>query len=40
VGPSGYEMIILTMQEEVVQDVVFRNFNEKDRDWVKHYTWE
>ena len=40
VGPSGYEMIILTIQGEVVQDVVFRNFNEKDRDWVKHYTWE
>lgn len=40
VGPSGYEMIILTVQDEVVQSVVFRNFNEKDRDWVKDYTWE
>lgn len=40
VGPSGYEMIILTVQDEVVKSVVFRNFNEKDRDWVKHYNWD
>ncbi len=40
VGPSGYEMIVLTVQDEVVKSVVFRNFNEKDRDWVKDYTWE
>ncbi len=40
VGPSGYEMIILTVQDEVVKSVVFRNFNEKDRDWVNHYNWE
>lgn len=40
VGPSGYEMIILTVQDEVVKSVVFRNFNEKDREWVKHYNWE
>ena len=40
VGPSGYEMIILTVQDDVVKNAVFRNFNEKDREWVKHYKWE
>jgi len=39
-GPSGYEMIILTLKNEQVTNCEFRNFNESDRQWVNDYTWE
>jgi len=39
-GPSGYEMIILTLKNELVTNCEFRNFSESDRQWVNDYTWE
>lgn len=39
-GPSGYEMIIVTLKNEMVVDCEFRNFNESDRQWVNDYTWD
>jgi hypothetical protein len=40
IGPSGYEMIIVTIDKDVVASCEFRNFNESDRKWVEDYTWE
>jgi hypothetical protein len=40
VGPSGYEMIIVTLKNDVVTNCDFRNFSESDRQWVEDYTWE
>jgi hypothetical protein len=39
-GPSGYEMIIVTIQNDVVSSCEFRNFNTSDRKWMEDYTWE
>ena len=40
VGPSGYEMIIITLERDVVTNCEFRNFNTADRKWVEDFTWE
>ena len=40
VDPGGYEMLIVTVKDEVVQNAVFRNFSEKNQQWVKDYNWE
>ena len=37
---NGYEMLIVTIREDVVQNVVFRKFSEKDQEWVKDYNWK
>ena len=34
-GSHGREMLIVTVQDDVVRNVVFRSFNENDRAWVK-----
>jgi hypothetical protein len=39
-GPSGYEMIIITLKNDLVTSCEFRNFSESDRQWVEDYTWE
>lgn len=39
-GPSGYEMIIVTVEGEMVTGCEFRAFNEKDSQWVNDFTWE
>jgi hypothetical protein len=39
-GPSGYEMIVLTMKAISSPSSDFRNFNESDRKWVEDYTWD
>ncbi len=39
-GPSGYEMIIVTISQGIVSNCDFRNFNESDHEWVKDFTWE
>lgn len=40
VGPAGYEMIIITINKDVVSNCEFRNFNKSDRKWVEDYTWD
>ena len=39
-GPGGYEMIVVTIGEDMVSNCEFRNFNESDRKWVEDFTWE
>lgn len=39
-GPSGYEMIVITIDKEIVTNTEFRSFNESDRKWVEDFTWE
>ena len=39
-GPSGYEMIIVTIENDLVTASEFRTFNEKDNKWVEDFTWE
>ena len=39
-GAEGYEMLIVTVKDDVAQKAVFRNFSEKDSAWVRDYTWE
>jgi len=40
IGPSGYEMIIVTIKNDLVTNSEFRNFNTSDRKWMEDYTWE
>ncbi len=39
-GPSGYQMIVITVDKEVVTNCEFREFNESDLKWTKDFTWE
>ena len=39
-GPSGYEMIVLTVTNDIVTSADFRNYNESDRKWMEDYTWD
>ena len=39
-GPSGYEMIVITIDKDIVTNTEFRSFNESDRKWVEDFTWE
>lgn len=39
-GPAGYEMIVITIDKEIVTNTEFRSFNESDRKWVEDFTWE
>ena len=39
-GPSGYEMIVITVDKEIVTNTEFRSFNESDRKWVEDFTWD
>ena len=39
-GPGGYEMIVVTIEKDLVSNCEFRNFNESDRKWVEDFTWE
>jgi len=40
VGNKGYEMIVITVNGELVTDCQFRTFNEADQDWVNDFTWQ
>jgi hypothetical protein len=40
VGNKGYEMIVITVNGELVTDCQFRTFNEDDQDWVNDFTWQ
>ncbi|QQG64869.1 hypothetical protein [Desulfobulbus oligotrophicus] len=37
---KGYEMIVLTITNDVVTSCDFRNHNETDRKWLEDYTWD
>lgn len=39
-GPSGYEMIVITIEHDMVTSTEFRNFNESDQQWKEDFTWE
>lgn len=39
-GPAGYEMIVVTVENELVTACEFRAFNEKDNKWVEDFTWD
>jgi hypothetical protein len=38
--PKGYEMIVVTLQGDVVQSCEFRVFNESDKAWLDDFSWE
>jgi len=40
VDPDGYEMILVTLNGDLVSSCEFRVFNEADQDWVDDFTWE
>ena len=40
VGSAGYEMIIVTIDKDVVTHCEFRNFNTSDHKWVEDFTWD
>ncbi|MDX9833831.1 MAG: hypothetical protein RBT36_01290 [Desulfobulbus sp.] len=37
---TGYEMIVVTLENDQVTDCEFRTFNKKDHKWVEDFTWE
>lgn len=39
-GSSGYEMIIITLEQGLVRHSEFRTFSKDDNRWMKDYTWE
>ena len=39
-GTDGYEMIVITLQIDLVTECEFRTFNKNDRKWVEDFTWE
>lgn len=40
IDPEGYEMILVTLDGDLVTGCEFRLFNEADQDWVDDFTWE
>ena len=40
IDPEGYEMILVTLDGDLVTGCEFRAFNEADQDWVDDFTWE
>ena len=40
VDAEGYEMIVITLKNNVVTSCEFRTFSEADQDWVDDFTWE
>ena len=39
-GPTGYEMIILTVENDIVTHSEFRNYNQSERKWMEDFTWK
>ena len=39
-GTDGYEMIVITLQNDLVTECEFRTFHKNDRKWVEDFTWE
>ena len=40
IGGEGYEMIVVTLQGDLVTDCQFRTFSEADQAWVDDFTWQ
>lgn len=40
VDAAGYEMIIITLKDDLVTNCEFRTFSEADQEWVDDFTWE
>jgi hypothetical protein len=40
IAPEGYEMILVTLEGDMVTNCEFRAFNEADQDWVDDFTWD
>ena len=40
VGADGYEMIVITLHNDLVTECEFRTFNKNDHKWVEDFTWE
>jgi len=38
--PNGYEMILVTLEGDLVKGCEFRVFNQSDQDWLNDFTWE
>ncbi len=38
--PDGYEMLLITMDGDMVTGSEFRVFKEADQDWIDDFTWE
>ena len=39
-GSSGYEMIVVLVENDIVTHCEFRNFNKSDRRWMNDHTWK
>ena len=39
-GTDGYEMIVITLQNDLVTECEFRTFNKNDRKWAEDFTWD
>ena len=39
-GPSGWEMIVVTLENDRVTDCEFRTYDKNDRKWVEDFTWD
>jgi hypothetical protein len=40
IGPDGYEMIVITVSNDIVTQCEFRNFSQSDRKWRDDFTWD
>ena len=40
IDPEGYEMILVTINNNLVTNCEFRVFKEADEDWIDDFTWE
>ncbi|MCL2340326.1 MAG: hypothetical protein FWC49_01325 [Proteobacteria bacterium] len=39
-GPAGYEMIVVTVSNDIVTNCEFRNFSRTDSSWRNDFTWD
>ncbi|WP_028319274.1 hypothetical protein [Desulfobulbus elongatus] len=39
-GPTGYEMIVVTVGNDVVTNCEFRTYSQSDRKWMEDFTWD
>ena len=39
-GQTGYEMIVLTVENDIVTHSEFRNYNQSERKWMEDFTWK
>jgi hypothetical protein len=40
IGGDGYEMIVVTLNGDLVTDCQFRTFSEADQSWADDFTWQ